>query len=265
MSSLIVVGTGIAPALHMTRVSEQVFSTSDVSFYLVGDAFSQEFLLGLKPDAVALHGFHKVGQPRREAYDRMVDTVMSSLHDGKDVCVAFYGHPGVFVMPSHEMVQRARREGYEARMLPAISAEDCLFADLGVDPGQVGCQSYEATSFLSQHIVPDSAAALVLWQVSVIGETNHVEKLRRDGLERLRMRLRIWYGPEHPVTMYEASNVVWKAPWIEEVPLNQLPSASLTPMATLYVPPIEEGGENDRHHREDDEPVRSDALRGSRA
>jgi hypothetical protein len=33
-------------------------------------------------------------------------------------------------------------------MLPAISAEDCLFADLGVDPADHGCPSYEATDFL---------------------------------------------------------------------------------------------------------------------
>jgi hypothetical protein len=34
-------------------------------------------------------------------------------------------------------------------MLPGISAEDCLFADLGIDPGIYGCQSYEATDFLA--------------------------------------------------------------------------------------------------------------------
>src|SRR2546429_6584747 len=44
--------------------------------------------------------------------------------------------------------RQAREEGFEAEMLPAVSAEDCLFADLGVDPGDEGCQSFEATSFL---------------------------------------------------------------------------------------------------------------------
>jgi len=29
-------------------------------------------------------------------------------------------------------------------MLPGISAEDCLVADLGIDPASSGCQSYEA-------------------------------------------------------------------------------------------------------------------------
>ena len=40
------------------------------------------------------------------------------------------------------------REGFNAQMLAGISAEDCLFADLGLDPGKNGCQSFEATDFL---------------------------------------------------------------------------------------------------------------------
>jgi uroporphyrin-III C-methyltransferase len=31
------------------------------------------------------------------------------------VVAAFYGHPGIFVTPSHEAIRRARAEGYEAR------------------------------------------------------------------------------------------------------------------------------------------------------
>jgi len=33
-------------------------------------------------------------------------------------------------------------------MLPAISSEDCLYADLGVDPATTGNASYDATDFL---------------------------------------------------------------------------------------------------------------------
>jgi len=33
-------------------------------------------------------------------------------------------------------------------MLPGISTEDCLYADLGVDPGLIGSQNFEATDFI---------------------------------------------------------------------------------------------------------------------
>ncbi len=55
-------------------------------------------------------------------------------------------------------------------MLPAVSAEDCLVADLGVDPGEQGWQSWEATGFLLRGFRPDPTAGLVLWQVDGIGK-----------------------------------------------------------------------------------------------
>ena len=57
-----------------------------------------------------------------------------------------------------------------------ISAEACLFADLGLDPGTTGCQSYEATAFLARTPPVDTEAVLVLWQVSVLGRADHVEE-----------------------------------------------------------------------------------------
>jgi hypothetical protein len=57
--------------------------------------------------------------------------------------------------------------GVSARMLPGVSAEDNLIADLGVDPA--GLQSYEATGFLVYKYRFDTSAGLVLWQVGVLG------------------------------------------------------------------------------------------------
>ena len=64
----------------------------------------------------------------------MAEAILEPVRAGKRVCAAFYGHPGVFVLPSHDAISRARAEGFEATMLPGVSAEDCLVADLGVDP-----------------------------------------------------------------------------------------------------------------------------------
>jgi precorrin-2 methylase len=63
---------------------------------------------------------------------------MTAVREGLNVCAAFYGHPGVFVYASHQSIRLARAEGFEAQMLPGISAEDCVFADLGIDPENMG-------------------------------------------------------------------------------------------------------------------------------
>ena len=43
-----------------------------------------------------------------------------------------------------------------------MSAEDCLFADLGLDPAVVGCAQYEATDLLIYGRRPDPSAALIV-------------------------------------------------------------------------------------------------------
>jgi hypothetical protein len=94
------------------------------------------------------------------------------VRKGENVVSIFYGHPGVFVSPSHRTIALASEEGHSAKMLPGISAEDCLYADLAVDPSSAGCVTYEATDLLlsNRSLIPSSH--LVLYQVGVIGITD---------------------------------------------------------------------------------------------
>ena len=103
----------------------------------------------------------------------MAEAILEPVRAGKRVCAAFYGHPGVFVLPSHEAIARARAEGFDATMLPGVSAEDCLVADLGVDPARNGLQSYEAGDFLRRRPAIEPTTALVLWQIGVVGARTH--------------------------------------------------------------------------------------------
>ena len=161
------------------------------------------------------------------------------MRAGREVCVAFYGHPGVFVEPSHAAMRRAREAGFEARMLPGVSAEDCLFADLGVDPAEAGCQSYEATDFLLRRRRFDPTAALILWQVAAVAVTTYTTGLHRRGLRVLADRLLEEYPAQHRVTLYEAAVFPFGEPLVDELPLELLADCDPRPLATLYVPPLE--------------------------
>jgi uncharacterized protein YabN with tetrapyrrole methylase and pyrophosphatase domain len=193
----------------------------------------------IRADARSLYDYYEQGVQRQEIYDRITEEIIAEVRRGQAVCAAFYGHPGIFVYPSHEAVRRARAEGHPARMLPAVSAEDCLFADLEVDPGEAGCQSYEATDFLIRRREVDPTAALILWQVAVIGEAVYSTTLRKDGLALLAEYLRTWYEGEHVVTLYEASPYPLIEATVATMPLAELPNADATALSTLYVPPLE--------------------------
>lgn len=205
---------------------------------MASDLAMATWLTELHPNARSLNELYRTGVPRRQIYEEMVEAIMAAVRRGRRTCAAFYGHPGVVVNPSHEAVRRARAEGYPARMLPAISAEDCLIADLGVDPGACGWQSYEATALLLHGHRIEPTAALVVWQVDAIGKLDWNLELEPRGLHRLAEHLLGLYPADHEVTFYNASIYPVGGPMIERVRLAAISSLDAAPGPTLYVPPL---------------------------
>jgi uncharacterized protein YabN with tetrapyrrole methylase and pyrophosphatase domain len=236
--SLVVVGTGIRTTGHLTGDAIAWIKASEKVFYVVADIVAERVIKGLSPSAESLAVLYDEGKPRMETYLAMVDRVLQSVRSGQRTCLVAYGHPGVFAYPAHLSIERARDEGYPATMLPAVSAEDCLFADLGVDPGVNGLQTYEATHFVLHRKRIDPTTALILWQIGTFGDST----FRREGagnqkLSLLVARLLEEYPPDHMVTIYEAAIYVGVNPRIERLRLSKLPEARVTPASTLYIPP----------------------------
>jgi hypothetical protein len=237
--SLVIVGTGIRTVGHLTMEALAWMQRADEIIHLVADPVAEALIADLKPGKeFTLRGFYGDGKPRAESYNEMVEFILSRVRAGVLVCGAFYGHPGVFAYPPHESIRRARVEGYAAWMLPGISAEDCLFADLGVDPAVGGCQSYEATDFLINWRIIDLSSQLILWQIGAVGDWTY----RRSGydlrlLPILLYKLLEHYPPTHEVVLYEAPLFPRCAPTITRIPLAQLASVPVSAACTLYLPP----------------------------
>jgi hypothetical protein len=129
---------------------------------------------------------------------------------------------------------------FAALLLPAISVEDGLFADLGVDPGISGRVMVEATDFLLRPRAFDPTAALVLLQVGAIGLTDFAlgDQPNRGGLRLLAEVLARHYPAGHRVALYRTPQLPIFDPSIDWVTLEQLPAAPLSVVSTLYVPPL---------------------------
>ena len=194
---LTVVGVGIKVPAHVTTEVRLSIESSDEVLYLVADPVAAAWIRKTNPRARAMHLLYEPGEDRRLAYAAMVEEMLALVRCGGHVCVAFYGHPGVFVNPSHEAIRRARAEGFEARMLPGVSAEACLFADLGVDPSAFGCQSYEATDLLARGRPIDPSAALILWQIGVLGNLTYVPEGDLTHIPLLVEFLERYYPSDH--------------------------------------------------------------------
>jgi uncharacterized protein YabN with tetrapyrrole methylase and pyrophosphatase domain len=238
--SLTIVGTGIRSVGQLTTESIACIKQADKVFYIVSEPVAESMIQRLNPCAESMHELYVPGKPRLQTYQECVDRIMESVRSGNRTCAAFYGHPGVFVLPSHAAIRQARSEGYEARMLPGISAEDCLFADLGVDPAATGCQVYDATDFVMHHRKLDPSSAVILWQIGVVGHwTFERTGYANLGLPLVLEKLSQHYRPDHTVVVYEAAVLPGCDPLIQPVLLSQLPSACLSSGSTLYIPPAQ--------------------------
>jgi uncharacterized protein YabN with tetrapyrrole methylase and pyrophosphatase domain len=220
---LVVVGTGVGAAQLTTETRAELAAAEDVLF-LVGDPISERALLEVAPTARSLGDLYDTAS-RRDGYEAMSEAILAPAREGKRVCAAFYGHPGVFVWPAREAIRKARDEGIPARMVPAVSSLDCLFADLGVDPA-MGCQVYEAGDLIRRKPAIEPRAALVVLQAGAL-----------DSLDRLVGALGESYPTSHELVVYEASPYPGVAPLVDTVALADFPNAKLSERSTVYVPP----------------------------
>jgi len=239
--TLVVVGTGIESMGQLTPAARREIERAQQVFHLVTDPLTSETLRTLNPRSESLQGLYATGRHRLKTYAAMVERVLAEVRLGKRVCFALYGHPGVFAMPAHAAVRIARSEGHRATMLPAVSADACLIADLGVDPGASGWVSYEATDFLLRHRRADPAAGLVLWQVGVVGRFDYAAgPVNPKKLKILTDELLKTYSARHQGLLYEASTLPGFPAAIERVALGKLHLGKVSRISTLYVPPERE-------------------------
>jgi hypothetical protein len=250
--ALTLVGAGYRISGQVTPEALSAIRAADKLFHLVKDIVTHHWLEELHPSAESLVDSYQPGRPRHETYEEMVERMLAPVRLGKRVCAAFYGHPGVFVTPAHEAIRRARAEGHRAEMLPGISAEDALVADLGFDPGTGGCQSFEATDFLVRRRRFDPTSHLLLWQVGAIGVADFRpgDLWSRRGLEILARELALVYGAAHEVVVWEAPHYPIAEPKRHRCALGELAAAPVTLATTLYVPPLPPRADDEAMRRE---------------
>jgi uncharacterized protein YabN with tetrapyrrole methylase and pyrophosphatase domain len=236
--SLVCVGLGMTLGAHISPRSRSYIEQADVVFAAVSDSLVELWLQEMHGDVRSLQPYYAENKSRRDTYREMVEVMLAEVRAGRRVCGAFYGHPGVFAQAPHRAVERARQEGFFAHMEPGISAEDCLYADLGIDPGRFGCQHYEASQFMFYKRRIDPSAYLVLWQIGIAGDRS----FRRfaTGTEYRKLLIDLLakdYPLDHEVIVYEAATLPISSPRMERMPLSALADATLHLHSTLVVPP----------------------------
>lgn len=238
--SLACVGLGMTLGSHLTPLARSHIERADVVFAALSDAIVEKWLQRMHPDVRSLQPYYKEGKSRLKTYKEWVALMLAEVRAGKRVCGVFYGHPGIFAWSPHKAIEQARAEGYEAHMEPGISAEDCLYADLGIDPGQFGCQHFEASQLLFYERRIDPAGYLVLWQVGLVGDWSLARFQTGPAYRQVLVdRLSQDYPLDHEVIVYRGATLPIEKPRIRRVALRSLPDIALTAEETVILPPAE--------------------------
>jgi len=237
-SMLTIVGTGYNVSGQITPQARSAMERADRLFHLVNDPVTAGFLVELNGTAESLVPFYRQGEPARRAFKNMAERIVAPLGDGLEVAAAFVGNPAVLNPIAHGTRRLARARGAAVRMLPGISIEDCLIADVGWSP-EAGRALRTATDFLVRRRLLDPSTALILTGVGTVGETIYRghRAANRPGLRLLTEALQAHYSPDHEVVLYEPSLFPLKGSPIERLPLRSLPEAEASVASVLLIPP----------------------------
>lgn len=238
--SLTIAGSGIASVSHMTLQTLSYLKSADKVYYVVCDAATEAFIQdNSKGNCFDLTVFYDKDKDRYKSYVQMCEIMLKDVRASQDVLGIFYGHPGVFVSPSHRALTLARQEGYEAKMLPGISAEDYMFADLEFDPAQYGCMTCEASELLLSNRPLDPSVHNIIWQVGSVGVTTM--DFQKSKFHLLVDLLERTFGPDHKVVHYIGAVLPMTATVMDAFTIADLRreevAAQFNTVSTLYVPP----------------------------
>lgn len=240
--TLVILGSGIKAIGQFTIEAEAYLKWADAVYFCVADPATEKWISSRKPEAVDLYTLYDNGKHRAHTYVQMAELMLRPLRQGLNVVGIFYGHPGVFVYPSHRAIAIARQEGHDAFMLPAISALDCLFADLGIDPSTPGCQIFEATDLILRRRTLLTDAHVIIFQVGSVGDMGFsFSGFPNTHLPVLVRYLQDVYGDDYEVVHYIASQFSICDPVIERIPLSRFQDPAVhkkvTGISTFYIPP----------------------------
>ncbi len=237
-------GPGMTLGAHMSVRCRSHIENAEVVFTSC-HPLMESWIETMNPDVRSLQHLYAEHKDRRITYREMLVRIMAEVRQGKRVVGAFYGHPGVFAQVPHHAIAKAREEGFSAHMEPGISAEDCLYADMGIDPGAFGCQHFETSQFMFYHRRFDPTAYLILWQVALAGDLTISKRISSRGERQILVDLLLQtYPADHLVALYECPTLITDKVRIDWVPLNKLADAQLQPITTLVVPPAQKLSKN---------------------
>lgn len=235
-----VIGCGIKTLAHLTREAISYIENADYLLYLVNEPAMKDWLSQCNVPHESLEALYYSSDNRADNYSHIASHILMKLESYRNIAFVIYGHPTIYAQPVTALISQADPETTSVLLIPGISAENTLFTDLQIDPGPNGWQCYEATDFIIRKRNYDPSTHLILWQAGVIGVTSPTSGRRKQThqMNILSTLLIKKYPENHEIILYEAAVHIGMSPLIHKTTIKSLQDESLSPITTIYVPPL---------------------------
>ena len=239
---LVIVGSGIAAIAHFTLETIGYIKEADIVFYHANSGVTASYIRELNPNSVDLYEYYGEGKVRTITYIQMAELMLREVRAGRSVVGLFHGHPGFFVQAARRSLAIAKREGHKTALIPAVSAIDCLFADLRIDPGVSGLQILKAGHILRDNAQVATDNHVVFIQIGSVGDnTFSFSGFKQAKYGQFFDKLISIYGEHHDSVYYVAPIFPGCDPVVRPRKLREYRDSSTlnsVHAATLYLPPI---------------------------
>lgn len=240
-----IIGTGMRGRQQMTKEAERAIEASERFYSIHMSKLYEEYINQMDVEQYDLRGHYSEGKDRVDTYEEVAETVLEAAEEvNEPVTLALYGHPMVFVSPSRKVINRAEERGLVVEVRPGISSMDCLYTDLGFDPGQSGVQMFEATDMLLREWELNPEVPAMIWQIGAVESSIHHTSVedKPERYSRVREYLQQFYPDDHTVISAQTPIYPTTEPKQYEFQLNEFESMheDLNKLQTLYIPPVRE-------------------------
>lgn len=210
------VGLGLVPDRHVTAEGRALLEAAPLLYVIESAEVFRGCFSGYTGELRSLDGFFDAHASRVEALAAIAEHLVA-LCRTEAVVLATLGNPMVASGPLAALAARARDGDISLAIVPAVSAMDVFFTDLGVDPVRTGLQVLSA----DRAALASAALPCVLYSPAYAGDVS--ARSRLHSAARLARDLVRVYGSDQSFWIYSRSGA--------GVALTELPVAELVELA----------------------------------
>lgn len=236
-----IVGLGMRSVDQLTREARRAIAGTKAIYLVDNSPGIARYFHDLGVEVIDLSVHYEEGKDRLQTYIEMSKDVISGAITNGPVSFGLYGHPTVFAYPPFVIKFVAESLGLTVGVVPGISAMDCMFAELMIDPATDGMQMFEATDVVIRQRQLLTDVQTLIWQIGALETGLYSRKSSsRDRFAKFLDHVFKFFPEDHPATAIFVSDSPLIPTIIYNFRLRELPDYAhkLHGGFTLHIPPV---------------------------